>query len=217
MKNKKNTPLKIIISGNVGVGKSTLCKKIVENYNLKTFLKENEECPELFKFVDYLSKNPDKYNPHAFPMHKYFLEKRFEKLKNFSKNEKIFIQDRFLIEQYEIFIKTGLDKNYLKKEEFTLLKNLYKKILSKIDLPEIIFILKSDTKFLMERIKKRGLDYEQGNIDSFVSNLKYRYEKFHDVIKKKFPSIHIFIIDSNHLNANEVRDKACEIIDKFLK
>ena len=216
MKKKEKKVLKIVVSGNVGVGKSTLCKKLLKHYKQNTYIKECMDCPHLIKFVEYLAKNPDKYNPHSFPTEKYFLEERFEKLLNFPKDQKIFIQDRFLIEMYEIFIKTARDKNYLNKEEFIKLEILYKNLLKKIDLPDIIIFLKGDLNCLMKRIKKRGIDYEQDNIDGFVFNLKSKYENFIEVLKKKFPSISVFEINSSNLNADLVRDKTCEIIDRFL-
>ena len=79
-------------------------------------MEENLENPYLEKFYNYLPKHEDEYNPFTYPMQKYFIEKNLERLKTFKKDKNIFIQERFLIEQYEIFEKTKKDQKYINKK-----------------------------------------------------------------------------------------------------
>ena len=212
----KEKQLKIVISGNIGVGKSTLCSKIVEHQKIKNYLHENSENPYLEKFYVYLGKHPDEYNPYILPLTEYFLKGRFEKVKNWPKDEKIFIQERFLIEIYEVFILTCNDIGYYNKNEFEKVKKLYESFLSEIELPDAVINLKCQFDLEMKRIEKRGIGFEQKNIESYVKNLTLRYEKFPELLKKKY-GIVVFIIDTNKLNSEEIWIKTNEIINLLLK
>jgi deoxyadenosine/deoxycytidine kinase len=209
--------LKIAICGNIGVGKSTLCQNLADEYTSGIYMKEELENPYLEKFYEHMAKKESGANPHSFNLQKYFLLTRFEKMVKWNKEEKIWIQDRFLVEQFEIFVKTMVDDGLMKKEDLQVFKTLYQNLVSKVDLPDVIVFLKSDLEKNINRICKRGRECEVDKIDKdYLFKLHQKYESFLKKIKSDFSEIHLIEIDTNSLNSDEVFSYAKMNIDSIL-
>ena len=97
-------PRYIAVEGPIGVGKTTLAKRLAETFNYSTLLEEAEENPFLERFYQDRSSN-------ALPTQLFFLFQRMRKLQEIRQGDmfqEVRVSD-FLIEKDPLFAKVTLD------------------------------------------------------------------------------------------------------------
>ena len=156
----------ITIEGCIGAGKTTLAKKLAEDFNGKLILEQFEGNPFLPKFYE----DPER---HAFPVELYFMAERFKHLKNLLSEGDIFksftVSD-FLFQKSLIFA-----TNNLKEDEAKLYRMLFDIINSSLPKPDIILYLYAPVEKLQQNIKRRGRDYEQNITSEYLENIQRAY------------------------------------------
>ena len=157
MKNIKH----IVISGNIGVGKTTLSEIISKKFNWELQLEEVKDNPYLDDFYKSMTD-------WSFHLQIFFLNSRFNQIQKISESNNIVIQDRSIYEDFEVFTKTLNDSGVLMDREFNNYKRLYNTILKYIEEPDLIIYL-------------RNL-----NIDKIISNIEKRSRKFEKAIDKDY-------------------------------
>jgi len=126
----------IVISGNIGVGKTTLSKKISKKFDWELQLEEVNDNPYLDDFYKSM-------RDWSFHLQIFFLNSRFNQIQKISESKKIVIQDRSIYEDYEVFTKTLYDSGVLKRREFDNYKRLYNTILKYISEPDLLIYLRN--------------------------------------------------------------------------
>ena len=157
MKNIKH----IVISGNIGVGKTTLSEIISKKFNWELQLEEVKDNPYLEDFYKSMTD-------WSFHLQIFFLNSRFNQIQKISESNNIIIQDRSIYEDFEVFTKTLHDSGVLMDREFNNYKRLYNTILKYIEEPDLLIYL-------------RNL-----NIDKIISNIEKRSRKFEKAIDKDY-------------------------------
>ena len=157
MKNIKH----IVISGNIGVGKTTLSEIISKKFNWELQLEEVKDNPYLDDFYKSMTD-------WSFHLQIFFLNSRFNQIQKISESNNIVIQDRSIYEDFEVFTKTLHDSGVLMDREFNNYKRLYNTILKYIEEPDLLIYL-------------RNL-----NIDKIISNIEKRNRKFEKAIDKDY-------------------------------
>ena len=151
----------IVISGNIGVGKTTLSEKISKKFNWELQLEEVKDNPYLDDFYKSMKD-------WSFHLQIFFLNSRFNQIQKISESNNVVIQDRSIYEDYEVFTKTLYDSGVLMEREFNNYKRLYNTILKYINEPDLLIYL-------------RNL-----NIDKIISNIDNRSRKFEKAIDKEY-------------------------------
>lgn len=141
----------IIVDGVVGVGKSTLMKILAEEHNMIAFEEPVVDNPVLEKFYHDRER-------YSFPLQTFFLNKRFEHIKKAS-SLKNAILDRSIYGDV-IFAKMLNDTNEMSDEEFGIYSDLFDHMLKHIQAPKLMIYLDITVDNAIDRIKKRGRDYE---------------------------------------------------------
>ena len=145
----------LVISGNIGVGKTTLAEKLAKKYNWKILLEEVDNNPYLDDFYKSM-KN------WSFHLQIFFLNSRFKQIQNISKTNDTIIQDRSIYEDYEVFTKNLFDSGILLKREFENYKRLYDTILEYVKVPDLlIYIRNKNINNIVNNIKKRNRKFEK--------------------------------------------------------
>ena len=157
MKNIKH----IVISGNIGVGKTTLSEIISKKFNWELQLEEVKDNPYLDDFYKSMTD-------WSFHLQIFFLNSRFNQIQKISESNNIVIQDRSIYEDFEVFTKTLHDSGVLMDREFNNYKRLYNTILKYVEEPDLLIYL-------------RNL-----NIDKIISNIEKRSRKFEKAIDKDY-------------------------------
>ena len=175
----------LVISGNIGVGKTTLAEKLAKKYNWKILLEEVDNNPYLDDFYKSM-KN------WSFHLQIFFLNSRFKQIQNISKTNDTIIQDRSIYEDYEVFTKNLFDSGILLKREFENYKRLYDTILEYVKLPDLlIYIRNKNINNIINNIKKRNRNFEKKINTEYLKNLNNYYENW----IKNYSNKNLLIID----------------------
>ena len=191
----------IVIEGNIGSGKTSLSKKIVNNFNGKLILEEFADNPFLPKFYKEAERN-------AFPLELSFMAERFQQLSGEKSKADLFTE--FRISDYSFFKSTLFAKNNLKEDELNLFNQLYHIMFSSVRKPDLLVYLHSKVGRLQENIKKRGRDYENSISIDYLSRLNERYEAWTQTYTKG----KILVIDVDNLDFVKNKEDLKLIISK---
>ena len=175
----------IVISGNIGVGKTTLSEKISKKFNWDLQLEEVKDNPYL---ADFYKSMKD----WSFHLQIFFLNSRFNQIQKISESNNVVIQDRSIYEDYEVFTKTLYDSGVLMEREFNNYKRLYNTILKYINEPDLLIYLRNlNIDKIISNIDKRSRKFEKSIDKEYLKKLNIYYENW----IKKHPQEKILTID----------------------
>ncbi len=161
-------PSYIAIEGPIGVGKTSLAKRLAHTFNYNTLLELAEENPFLERFYE----DP---RSAALPTQLHFLFQRAKQLQELRQGD-MFQQVRvadFLIEKDPLFAQVTLDD-----DELSIYQQVYDKLTLDAPRPDLVIYLQAPTDVLMERVEKRGIAAER-NIDfEYLKVLNEAYTRF---------------------------------------
>ena len=175
----------IVISGNIGVGKTTLSEKISKKFNWELQLEEVKDNPYLDDFYKSMKD-------WSFHLQIFFLNSRFNQIQKISVSNNVVIQDRSIYEDYEVFTKTLYDSGVLMEREFNNYKRLYNTILKYINEPDLLIYLRNlNIEKIISNIDKRSRKFEKSIDKEYLKKLNIYYENW----IKKHPQEKILTID----------------------
>ena len=158
----------VVIEGPIGVGKTTLAKKLSHSFESDLLLEDADENPFLGKFYE----NP---KAAALPTQLHFLLQRARQLKKM-KQEDMFSPVRvadFLIEKDRLFAELTLDQ-----DELDLYEQVYSSLTFDVPKPDLVVYLQAPVEVLLDRIQKRGLSHEQLIEAAYLERLSEAYVSF---------------------------------------
>ncbi|OFE11195.1 deoxyadenosine kinase [Pseudohongiella acticola] len=161
-------PRYIAVEGPIGVGKTSLAKRLAETFNYDIVLEKPEDNPFLERFY----RNPKQ---HALATQLFFLFQRAQQLQELKQDdlfEPVRIAD-FLIDKDMLFARQNLDP-----DEFQLYQNVYQHLTIDAPVPELVIYLQAPTQILLQRIQKRGIAAEQTIEADYLSRLNDAYTTF---------------------------------------
>ena len=161
-------PHYIAVEGPIGVGKTSLAKRLAETFNYDIVLEKPEDNPFLERFY----RNPKQ---HALATQLFFLFQRAQQLQDLKQDdlfEPVRVAD-FLIDKDMLFARQNLDP-----DEFQLYQNVYQHLTIDAPVPELVIYLQAPTQVLLQRIQKRGIAAEQTSEADYLSRLNDAYTSF---------------------------------------
>ncbi|MCK4571583.1 deoxynucleoside kinase [candidate division WOR-3 bacterium] len=176
----------IAIEGVIGVGKTTLTTLLARDYNAKSILEDVNGNPFLPNFYD----DPERY---AFPTQIFFLLSRYNELRNLANRElftKRIVTD-YIFDKDKIFAYINLNQ-----KEITLYDKIYNLLQKDIIAPNFIVYLQANLDTIMERIQKRGRNYEKGINEEYIKLLIQSYNEYFFHIRK----CPVLIINANEVD-----------------
>lgn len=177
----------IAIEGNIGSGKTSLAKRIGDDYNAKLVLERFADNPFLPKFY----ADEERY---AFPLEMSFLADRYHQLTDGLSQFDLF--KNFIVSDYFIFKSLIFAQVTLPKEEYNLYRKMFDIMYKEISKPDVYVFLYQNTDRLIENIKLRGRDYEQNIQADYLDKIHKGYLSF---IKSK-EELNTLIIDVSELD-----------------
>ncbi|MCH6565503.1 MAG: deoxynucleoside kinase [Proteobacteria bacterium] len=158
----------IVVEGPIGVGKTSLVRKLGESLGSELLLEKAEDNPFIARFY----QNPRQY---ALSTQLYFLLQRAHQVQGFRQIDLFqssHIAD-FMIDKDRLFAELTLTTDELK-----LYQQIYRHMTIDAPKPDLVIYLQASTEVLRERITKRGIDYEQAIKDDYLTRLSELYTRF---------------------------------------
>lgn len=172
----------IAISGNIGSGKSTILNLLRERLNKKqyTFIDEPVDVWKSIQDKNGINTLQHYYNDprkNGFNLQMLALITRIEKMKQANEQEgKIFIGERCLYEDREIFAKLSTDDGFISGIEYETYKYYFDAF--KIKEPTKIFYINLQPQKCLDRIKKRGREEEADITLDYLKKLHLYYAEW---------------------------------------
>jgi deoxyadenosine/deoxycytidine kinase len=154
----------IVIEGPIGVGKSSLARRLGQSLGGQLVLEQAEQNPFLERFY----KNP---RAAAFQTQLFFLFQRARQLEEV-RQEDLFGAVRvadYLLEKDRLFARVTLDD-----AEYA----VYERVVVDAPKPDLVVYLQAPVDVLVDRIAKRGIRYEQNIERAYLDKLTQAYARF---------------------------------------
>lgn len=158
----------IAVEGPIGVGKTSLARRLCSSLAAQPILEEAGQNPFLERFY----RNP---RAGALPTQLYFLLQRAQQLAAL-KQADLFAPLRvadYLLEKDRLFARVTLDE-----AEFSLYEQLYARLDIQVPKPDLVVYLQAPVDVLLERIARRGVEYEQYIDRGYLERLNEAYARF---------------------------------------
>ena len=158
----------IVIEGPIGVGKTSLARRLCASLEAEPVLEQAAENPFLERFY----RNP---RDGALPTQLYFLFQRAQQLAALNQQD-LFAPTRvgdYLLEKDRLFARVTLDD-----AEFGLYEQVHAKLDIQAPKPDLVVYLQAPVDVLLERIAKRGIRYEQQIDRAYLERLNEAYARF---------------------------------------
>ena len=184
--NNQSPPRYIAVEGPIGVGKTSLRKRLAESFNYELLLEKSEENP----FLDRFYEEPKQ---HALSTQLFFLLQRAQQLQELRQEDMfqpLHIAD-WLIDKDRLFAKENLDS-----DEYALYVNVFKHLTVDAPIPNLVIYLQAPTEILIDRIQKRGILAEQFIEREYIENLSAAYTEFFHYYTKS----PLLIINTSEIN-----------------
>jgi deoxyguanosine kinase len=190
----------VVIEGNIGAGKTTLARKVADQFNARLILERFADNPFLPKFY----KEPDKY---SFPLELSFLADRYKQLK-----EELVAQDlfkSFTVADYYFMKSLVFAASTLSGDEYNLYRQIFYIIYGSLPKPDMYVYLHLNPDKLLLNIEKRGRNYEQSISREYLKKIEKSYFSFF----RQNPENKYLIIDINEIDFVENNDHYTRIVD----
>ena len=164
----RTPPAFIAIEGPIGVGKTTLAKRLADSFNYQTLLEDAEDNPFLERFY----RNSRQV---ALATQLSFLFQRAQKIQDMRQAdifEPVRVAD-FLIEKDPLFARLNLDS-----DEYQLYEKVYQQLTIDAPQPDLVIYLQASTDVLLQRIEQRGISFEQTISRDYLERLNEVYSEF---------------------------------------
>jgi deoxyadenosine/deoxycytidine kinase len=162
------SPHYIAIEGPIGAGKTSLARKLAEDFNARLILESIEENPFLPEFYKDRRR-------HALKTQILFLINRYQQQKELVQHDlfsKMVVCD-YLFSKDRIFAALNLSKS-----ELFIYEKIYTLLDTELPKPDLVIFLQASLDVLKKHIRKRGLDYEKHIDNSYLEALAEAYNRF---------------------------------------
>lgn len=199
------------IEGNVGVGKSTLLKKLQESKYLESNNKD-KKIAYIFEPVDYWINYKDN-NDENILSHFYKNQEKFgfsfqwlvfmSRLKEINeclkKDYDIIIVERSIFTDKNVFMKSLYQKNKVTDIEYKIYNDWFSWIFNQFELPQFKFIyLKLSTELCADRIRNRNRDAEKDIDIEYLRCLNDNHNEWLSALEKN----ECLTLDGTYDNSN---------------
>jgi deoxyguanosine kinase len=164
----QSIPGYIVVEGPIGVGKTSLARRLAASFGTQLLLETADTNPFLEQF--YRKPKQD-----ALATQLFFLLQRAQQLNDMRQGDMfrpVQVAD-FLMEKDRLFAELTLNNDELK-----LYEQIYSHLTLDVPKPDLVIYLQAPVEVLLDRIGKRGIAYEQLIEASYLQRLVDNYTRF---------------------------------------
>jgi deoxyguanosine kinase len=193
----------IAIEGPIGIGKTSLAKKLAERFNFQLLKEIVEENPFLGKFYDDIDE-------WSFQTEMFFLCNRFKQLEDIER--KYLNQQKPVVADYHISKNMIFAKRTLQADKFEKYEQIYHILTADMPVPNMMIYLHASLDTILNRIQMRGREIEQNIKASYLAQLSEDYESYMNEFEIMHPEIPVIRINGDQLDFVKHQDDLDAII-----
>jgi deoxyadenosine/deoxycytidine kinase len=210
----------ITIGAMIGAGKTSLAELVANHFNSEVFYESVDDNPILPVFYT-ASEEEIQTKRYPFLLQLWFLNTRFKSIKEaLIKDNNVL--DRSIYEDW-YFAKVNKDLGRISDLEFSLYEDLLNNMLEELEglpkkSPDLMIYLSGSFETILERIKKRGREYELD--EALVSYYYTLWEGYDNWIKQHYKASEVLIInidEIDYVNNEEHKQKVLSMIEQKLE
>jgi deoxyadenosine/deoxycytidine kinase len=176
----------IAIEGPIGAGKSTLARRLAGRLDAELLLERPGENPFLGRFYEDMER-------FALPTQLFFLFLRIGELRELAQLSlfsPLTVAD-FLLDKDPLFARLTLAS-----DELLLYQRIYDALKPQAGRPDLVIYLQADVRTLVERVRRRGVAYEEDVSEDYLAALAESYSRFF----YHYADAPLLIVNSERLN-----------------
>ncbi len=198
----RKPPRFIAVEGPIGVGKTSLARRLAETFNYAILLEKPEENPFLERFYD----NP---RQGALATQLFFLFQRARQIQDLRQDdlfEPVRVAD-FLMDKDQLFARQNLDQ-----DEYALYQQVYEHLTIDAPTPDLVIYLQAPADVLLHRISKRGIAAERQIQRDYLEQLNDAYTSFFHYYDKSA----LLIVNSAEIDLVRNQDDYQQLVNHIL-
>jgi len=201
----KNEVKHIVITGNIGAGKTTLTNALSKHFGWEPQYEDVENNPYLNDFYEDMPR-------WSFNLQVFFLNSRFKQILEIQRGSKVIIQDRSIYEDAQIFAPNLHAMGLMSTRDFENYLSLFETISSSIKAPDLVIYLKASIPTLVNQIQKRGREYEENLRLDYLKKLNEYYDNW----AGRYDEGKMLVIDVDNCNFVDDKDQMETVVNKVL-
>lgn len=210
----------ITIGAMIGAGKTSLAELVANHFNSEVFYESVDDNPILPLFYT-ASEEEIQTKRYPFLLQLWFLNTRFKSIKEaLIKDNNVL--DRSIYEDW-YFAKVNKDLGRISDLEFSLYEDLLNNMLEELEglpkkSPDLMIYLSGSFETILERIKKRGREYELD--EALVSYYYTLWQGYDNWIKQHYKASDVLIInidEIDYVNNEEHKQEVLSMIEQKLE
>ncbi|HEY6242225.1 MAG TPA: deoxynucleoside kinase [Burkholderiales bacterium] len=190
----------IVVEGPIGVGKTSLARRLAERLQSGLLLEHPEQNPFLPRFYQDMSR-------FALPTQLFFLFQRIGQLRELAQMDlfnRVTVSD-FLLEKDPLFARLTLSS-----DELHLYQQIFDALKPQAPKPDLVIYLQAQPATLYERVRRRGVEFERPITGEYLALLADSYSRFF----YHYSGSPVLIVNSERLNFVREEDDLKLLIER---
>jgi len=176
----------IVVEGPIGVGKTSLAKKLGVRLSAELLLDQPEENPFLARFYQDMAR-------FALPTQLFFLFQRAKQLEPLAQVDMfraVTVSD-YLLDKDPLFARVTLSG-----DELALYNRIFATLKPQTPQPDLVVYLQAQPDTLIERVRRRRVDFERPISEEYLALLAESYTRFF----YNYAGAPVLIVNSENMN-----------------
>ena len=174
------------MEGPIGAGKTSLARRLADRLGAEILLEQPGENPFLARFYQDMAR-------FALPTQLFFLFQRARMLEPLAQPDMFArpVVADFLLDKDPLFARLNLTD-----DEYALYEKIYQHLKPQVPVPDLVVYLQAPVAVLVERVQRRGMDYERTVEESYLARVADTYTRFF----YQYDGAPLLIVNSERLN-----------------